>query len=87
MSTLSDGSKHWHGAADSGSGDPPWREVGWIFKDGDALVIERQGDRAGSDRPRVPTHAQEHPSGGLPRFLPLLGGARGVVRPEPPLPA
>jgi hypothetical protein len=22
----------------------PWREVGWIFKDGDALAIERQGD-------------------------------------------
>jgi hypothetical protein len=22
----------------------PWREVGWIFRDGDALVIERQGD-------------------------------------------
>ena len=23
----------------------PWREVGWIFKDGDALAVERQGDR------------------------------------------
>jgi hypothetical protein len=23
----------------------PWREVGWIFKDGDALAIERQDDR------------------------------------------
>lgn len=23
----------------------PWREVGWIFKDGDALAIERQGTR------------------------------------------
>ncbi len=22
----------------------PWREVGWIFRDGDALAIERQGD-------------------------------------------
>jgi hypothetical protein len=22
----------------------PWREVGWIFKDGDALAIERQGE-------------------------------------------
>jgi hypothetical protein len=21
----------------------PWREVGWIFHDGDALAIERQG--------------------------------------------
>jgi hypothetical protein len=24
----------------------PWRQVGWIFNDGDALAIERQGDRA-----------------------------------------
>jgi hypothetical protein len=23
----------------------PWREVGWIFKDGGALAIERQGER------------------------------------------
>jgi hypothetical protein len=23
----------------------PWREVGWIFKDGDALAMERQGER------------------------------------------
>jgi hypothetical protein len=23
----------------------PWREVGWIFRDGGALAIERQGDR------------------------------------------
>jgi hypothetical protein len=23
----------------------PWREVGWIFRDGDALAIERQGTR------------------------------------------
>jgi hypothetical protein len=22
----------------------PWREVGWIFRDGDALAIERRGD-------------------------------------------
>jgi hypothetical protein len=21
----------------------PWREAGWIFRDGDALAIERQG--------------------------------------------
>ena len=21
----------------------PWREVGWIFRDGDCIVIERQG--------------------------------------------
>jgi hypothetical protein len=27
----------------------PWRALGWIFKDGDAVVIERQGssDRLG----------------------------------------
>jgi hypothetical protein len=23
----------------------PWREVGWIFKEGGAVAIERQGDR------------------------------------------
>jgi hypothetical protein len=23
----------------------PWRQVGWIFKDGDALATERQGER------------------------------------------
>jgi hypothetical protein len=22
----------------------PWREVGWIFKDGDCIAIERQGE-------------------------------------------
>jgi hypothetical protein len=22
----------------------PWREVGWIFKNGDAVAVERQGD-------------------------------------------
>jgi hypothetical protein len=22
----------------------PWREVGWVFKDGDALAIERRGE-------------------------------------------
>jgi hypothetical protein len=35
--------------ADHGEAIPeirPWREVGWIFNDGDALAIERQGDRA-----------------------------------------
>ncbi len=24
----------------------PWREVGWIFKDGEAIAIERSGDEA-----------------------------------------
>jgi hypothetical protein len=23
----------------------PWFEVGWIFRDGEALAIERRGDR------------------------------------------
>jgi hypothetical protein len=31
----------------------PWREVGWIFKDGDALAIERQGDRTRQRAARV----------------------------------
>jgi hypothetical protein len=22
----------------------PWREVGWIFRDGEAVAIEREGD-------------------------------------------
>jgi coproporphyrinogen III oxidase-like Fe-S oxidoreductase len=22
----------------------PWREIGWIFRDGDCIAIERQGD-------------------------------------------
>ena len=26
----------------------PWREAGWIFNDGDALAIERQGDPSAS---------------------------------------
>jgi hypothetical protein len=24
----------------------PWREVGWIFKDGEAVAIERHGDES-----------------------------------------
>jgi hypothetical protein len=31
----------------------PWREVGWIFKDGGALAIERQGDRVRMRSARV----------------------------------
>jgi hypothetical protein len=23
----------------------PWRQVGWIFRDGDSIAIERQGER------------------------------------------
>jgi hypothetical protein len=33
----------------------PWREVGWIFRDGDALAIERQGTRT-----RVRSAALQH---------------------------
>ena len=34
----------------------PGREVGWIFRDGDARAIERQGDgtRVRSDSPQRP---------------------------------
>jgi hypothetical protein len=31
----------------------PWREVGWIFKDGDALAIERQGEETRARTARV----------------------------------
>ncbi len=31
----------------------PWREVGWIFRDGGALAIERQGDRVRMRSARV----------------------------------
>ncbi len=31
----------------------PWREVGWIFRDGDAYAIERQGDRTRTRDARV----------------------------------
>jgi len=31
----------------------PWREVGWIFRDGDALAIDRQGDRTRARSPRI----------------------------------
>jgi hypothetical protein len=33
----------------------PWREVGWIFRDGDTFAIERQGTRT-----RVRTAAVQH---------------------------
>jgi hypothetical protein len=26
----------------------PWREVGWIFRDGDCIAIERQGVEPGA---------------------------------------
>jgi hypothetical protein len=36
----------------------PWREVGWIFRDGDVLAIERRGDRT---RVRsAPGHQRQH---------------------------
>jgi hypothetical protein len=31
----------------------PWREAGWIFKDGETLVIERQGDRTRTRSARI----------------------------------
>jgi hypothetical protein len=31
----------------------PWREVGWIFRDGDAFAIERQGERTRTRSARV----------------------------------
>jgi hypothetical protein len=36
----------------------PWREVGWIFRDGGALAIERQGDRIRSRSARF-SHLSE----------------------------
>jgi hypothetical protein len=33
----------------------PWREVGWIFRDGDVLAIERRGDRT-RVRSTAPVH-------------------------------
>ncbi len=31
----------------------PWREVGWIFKDGGALAIERRGDNTRARAARI----------------------------------
>jgi hypothetical protein len=36
----------------------PWREVGWIFRDGDAVAIERQGDRIRARSARI-SHLRE----------------------------
>ncbi len=36
----------------------PWREVGWIFRDGGARAIERQGDRIRSQDARL-SHVSE----------------------------
>jgi hypothetical protein len=36
----------------------PWREVGWIFRDGAALAIERQGDRIRARSARL-SHLRE----------------------------
>jgi hypothetical protein len=35
----------------------PWREVGWIFRDGDTLAIERSGERT---RTRLVSVSQLH---------------------------
>ena len=37
----------------------PWREVGWIFRDGDALAIERQGKRTRVRTAAVPRQRDE----------------------------
>jgi len=44
----------------------PWREVGWIFKDGDALAIEPQGDRIRARSARV-LHQREEEKRPPPR--------------------
>ena len=31
----------------------PWREVGWIFRDGDVYAIERQGEETRTRSTRV----------------------------------
>jgi hypothetical protein len=36
----------------------PWREVGWIFRDGGAFAIERQGDRIRTRKARF-SHLSE----------------------------
>lgn len=36
----------------------PWREVGWIFRDGDTVAIERQGERTRTRVVRV-SHLRE----------------------------
>ena len=36
----------------------PWREAGWIFSDGVALTIERQGERTRVRQARV-SHLRE----------------------------
>jgi hypothetical protein len=37
----------------------PGREVGWIFKNGDAVAVERQGDRRRAGPPRIPPMGDE----------------------------
>jgi hypothetical protein len=45
VSALLDRVIAWSGhRADSNSDFKPWREVGWIFKDGQVCVIERHGE-------------------------------------------
>jgi hypothetical protein len=57
------------GAA-TGSGDGesiheirPWREVGWIFRDGATYAIERQGERTRSRAARI-SHIRDEESSG-----------------------
>ena len=67
----------------------PWREVGWIFKDGDALAIERQADRVRMRASRVAHQCGEEPrpSGRLFGLAQRHAGARGAMCREPVLPA
>jgi hypothetical protein len=37
----------------------PWCEVGWIFKNGDAVAVERQGDGLRPRPPRIPQQRDE----------------------------
>ena len=43
--------EHEAGAVSAGAALPdltPWREVGWIFRDGNCVAIERRGDETRS---------------------------------------
>ncbi len=42
----------------------PWREVGWIFRDGDAYAIERQGDLTRTRPARVSHERDEQAHSG-----------------------
>lgn len=52
----------------------PWREVGWIFRNGDALAIERSGERIRTRATRV-THLREEECPPQSDFGPVAPGA------------